>query len=265
MTDGNYPIINVHPFSLTTTRLSLFRDEIELAIGSGFLWRFRERLCVVTAWHNLTGTHPTTRQSLSKTGARPNRVVATLLSPSIEKVFSYSYDLYDADGNPTWVVHPLGSQEIDIAVFPVNNLDDAIGSKPANEIEEARMSLGAGSDLFILGYPRNLDRLGLPIWKRASLAMDPDAILDEPNHRHYLVDSATREGLSGGLVISMGYGMYPLPGGGMSMGNGATKIVGIYSGRISSEDEMSAQIGIVWPIKYVYQLLDNAILDKFVG
>jgi hypothetical protein len=145
----------------------------------------------------------------------------------------------------------------------LNNITEDFASRPANDVEQAQLTLTAGSDLFILGYPRDLSRLGLPIWKRASLAIDPDAILNEAGHRHLLVDTATREGLSGGLAIASGYGIYSLAGGGMSMGNGATKVVGVYTGRIASSDELAAQIGMVWPIRYVEEMMQSGRRDTF--
>lgn len=256
-------MINVHPFSMTTTRLSLRRGELEVAVGSGFLWRHGNQRCIVTAWHNLTGTHPETGRSLSPTGARPDNVVAALLSSRTDYAVSYSYDLYDRDGQPAWIIHPLGSAQVDLAFFPLNNITEDFASRPANDVEQAQLTLTAGSDLFILGYPRDLSRLGLPIWKRASLAIDPDAILNEAGHRHLLVDTATREGLSGGLAIASGYGIYSLAGGGMSMGNGATKVVGVYTGRIASSDELAAQIGMVWPIRYVEEMMQSGRRDTF--
>jgi hypothetical protein len=127
------------------------------------------------------------------------------------------------------------------------------------------MEVQVGDDLYILGFPRNLRRLTLPIWKRASLAIDPGALLNEFGSRHLLIDTATREGISGGVVIARKTGAYQRVGGGSVLGSGSyTKIVGIYSGRTGTDDEFAAQIGIVWPIRYVEEIVAAGILDPFV-
>ena len=103
------------------------------------------------------------------------------------------------------------------------------------------------------------------MWKRASLAIDPDAIFDATDQRHWLVDTASREGLSGSVVIARVDGVTGRGDGSLSVGGPPhlTKVVGIYSGRIGSDDHFAAQIGIVWPINLVEQLLLAQQRDDF--
>lgn len=260
--------IGVDPYSLSAVRLTMMRNDAEVATGSGVLWRFGGGVALVTAWHCLTGTHPTTRQSLSPTGVRPDQVRITVVSTSAAETREIVHNLYTTDdGTPGWVIHPLGSEAIDVAVLPLGvPLPPEVISHPINDLKQTDdMAVTVGSDLFILGFPRNLHRLNLPIWKRASLAIDPAALLDEPDGRHLLVDTATREGISGGVVIARYATTYPSIRGSSTMGEGPfTKIVGIYSGRVGSNDQFAAQVGIVWPIRYVEEIIANGIHDPFV-
>lgn len=259
--------ICIDPYSLSAVRLTMMRDDLELAYGSGVLWQAPTTLCLVTAWHCLTGTHPTTRKSLSITGARPNRIKITLVSKSAANIWEMFHELYCRDdGTPGWVIHKLGSEAVDVAVLPLSKpLPDDVINHPINKLQQtADLAVRVGSDLFILGYPRNVHRLNLPIWKRASLAIDPEALLDEKDGRHLLVDTATREGISGGVVVARHAVAYPSVTGSSTLGKGPfTKIVGIYSGRMSSQDEFTAQIGIVWPIRYVEEIISDGIVDTF--
>lgn len=70
--------------------------------------------------------------------------------------------------------------------------------------------------------------------------------------------------MSGALVISRARGGYTTPEGNVYFGNDATQILGHYTGRIGTKDELAAQLGMVWPIRYVHELFANPRLDDFV-
>ncbi len=260
--------ISIDPFSSAAVRLTMYYNDHEVAMGSGVLWQTEVGISLVTAWHCLTGTHPSTRQSLSKSGVRPNRVKVQLLTSRMGETLDLNQNLYSSDNQtPAWFVHTLGSRAIDIAVLPLSlKLPKSVISQPVNKIHQTEdIAIPVGSELFIIGFPRNLHRLNLPIWKRASLALEPQALFDGPDGRHLLVDTATREGISGGVVIARYSMSYLSIDGGTRMGGGPhTKIVGIYSGRVGSEDQFAAQIGIVWPINYVVEIMDSGIIDRFI-
>lgn len=258
-------IIKIDNCSRLAVRLTAYRDDLPLAYGSGFLWRLQDRIAVVTAWHCVTGAHPHTKQPLSpETAGRPNKLGVALLRHDFGST-EVLLDLYDEDGDPVWYIHPAGFAEIDLAaIFFSPPSWDGIISLYVNDVPDMPMALRVGADLFILGFPRNLDRLGLPIWKRASLAIDVEAAIDQPGHRHYLVDTASREGMSGALVIARSNGGYQHENGMMMWtGADATRIMGVYTGRVGTKDELAAQIGIVWPIRYVEELIANPTLDDF--
>jgi hypothetical protein len=87
-----------------------------------------------------------------------------------------------------------------------------------------------------------------PIWKRGSVASEPDYNWrDKPA---FLIDTATREGMSGSPVIARHSSVLLTTGSDGAVENDSvigtmTKFAGIYSGRIG-EDEMGVQLGLVW-------------------
>lgn len=257
--------IEVDPFSIAIVKLTMMRDDNELAIGTGSIWEMNDSKFLVTAWHCLTGTNPETGQSISSSGARPNLVYVHLKTKSVGCEFRIPVPLYHSDGSPSWIVHKLGYRELDIAAIniPPNYPSDVI-SYCANKICFFDHQINVGQDLFILGFPKNVHRIGLPIWKRASLAIDPQAVFDAPGMRHLIVDTAGREGMSGGLAIIRSSGGVIHQDSSIIFGTKhATKIVGLYTGRISASDALAAQLGIVIPKQYIDEMLEEGVSDTF--
>ena len=220
---------------------------------------------VFTCWHCLTGADPKTGQSLSKrTGARPNRANIRLLGRGPGHFVHSDQKLYDESGAAVWLVHPLGSGQVDLAAFELSGgLSPESFNRPMNEIEQDEIRIEIGSDLFAIGFPKNLSPTGLPIWKRASVASELTAITHFGDDRVILVDTATREGLSGAPVIARRYGTYIAENGNMLTTAGSnTKFVGVYSGRLGGDDAMAAQVGRVWPASYVTELMQSGSRDK---
>jgi hypothetical protein len=125
--------------------------------------------------------------------------------------------------------------------------------------------LGDGSpawaypEAFVIGYPFSKPpRLVLPIWKRASIASEPD--LDIDNLPKMLIDTATRSGLSGSPVVMQRIGLHGMEGGVMKGSEIIGRIrnfIGVYSGRIG-DNEFKAQLGIVWKAR----VIDEKVLGK---
>ncbi len=97
----------------------------------------------------------------------------------------------------------------------------------------------------------------MPIWKRANIASEPDINIDQLPK--LLIDTATRKGLSGSPVIMKRSGIHgfehgqPKPD---SLIGTIRNFVGIYSGTIG-EDELKAQLGIVWKAHVIDEIIDS--------
>ncbi|WP_426043341.1 trypsin-like peptidase domain-containing protein [Brevundimonas sp. TWP2-1] len=243
----------------------MFRNDIKLAIGTASFWRGNHGgLTLLTCWHNVTGTHPETGQSLSSHGGRPNRLRFYFPEQGLAgQRHTAEIALYDDDGLPIWRVHPRHRQRVDVVAIPV------AGAPPPqhylNDLPEVRLRRFVGSDVFILGHPEGIAREHLPVWKRGSLALDPD-LLDDDHYLHTLVDSATRSGMSGSPVIQRQYGTILTEDSPHAhIHTGATRFFGIYSGRVSAEDQLGAHLGMIWPEAQVRTVLNEGVRDDFVG
>jgi Trypsin-like peptidase domain len=257
--------IGVDPASASVVKLNLYFGDLLLAVGSSFLWKSGSETCLITAWHNLTGTHPATWQSISKTGGRPDRINATFKTRKSSEDLILNQPLYDSAGNALWKVHPEAAEQVDVAVlkilFPV---PDSVLAVPINEIPQQPMAAPVGAEAFIVGYPKGIVEGGLPIWKRASIASEPNLFRDEDGSRRLLVDSASREGMSGAPVFLRSIGSFLCDDGSMVVGAQiATKFLGLYSGRLAHSDALDAQLGIVWPAELLETICHRGTADSF--
>ena len=117
-----------------------------------------------------------------------------------------------------------------------------------------------GMDVFVLGYPFGTGKTGLPIWKRGSIASEPDLV---PHVESYLlVDTASRPGMSGSPVILRTYFMHVTQRNVITVTSGpANKFIGVYSGRLHTQDSLEAQIGMVWAGTYIDEIIDGGLRD----
>lgn len=120
-----------------------------------------------------------------------------------------------------------------------------------------------GDDVFVLGYPRGIDGgQGLPIWKRGTIASEP--LIPVEGMPLLLVDTATRQGMSGAPVVARQHrGTARLPRGHLSLLSGeVTRFVGLYSSRDKGADEFEAQLGRVWTADHVVAIIEARKRDK---
>jgi hypothetical protein len=107
--------------------------------------------------------------------------------------------------------------------------------------------------VFIIGFPLGLKNLdSLPIWKTGHIASDPNTNFN--HQRLLLVDATTRSGMSGSPVVYRAFGQYETSDGLISIyGPPATKLVGMYSGRLRE----NAEIGFVWKPDVIENVLSH--------
>jgi hypothetical protein len=130
-----------------------------------------------------------------------------------------------------------------------------------NQQDMSDLSLSIGLDVFILGYPFGIGPSGYPIWKRGSIASEPEVLTE--NQPYILVDTASRPGMSGSPVIRRSWSNHTFSNGDVITRPGAaTKFVGIYSGRLNTVDPKDAQLGRVWPAFFVPEILSGNRRDS---
>lgn len=135
------------------------------------------------------------------------------------------------------------------AILAVTTIEATI--EPLNE----ETPVHVGSDVFILGYPFGITGgEKLPIWKRASIASEPAIDLD--GLPKIFVDTASRPGMSGSPVILKQRRQATIIQGNL-ISRYSMRFIGIYSGRIGSNDQLQAQLGIVWKAHVIDEIINQ--------
>lgn len=198
---------------------------------------------------------------MSKTGAIPDRIAfrayKQMSEPDVDGYFELEYlpvsaKLCESDfTGPLWYEHPTWGRLVDVAAVDVTEVTQGFQIKTANDLESnAQLDAMASQDVFVVGFPFGLiANAPAPVWKRGSIALDPS--FDPENLPKMLIDTATREGMSGSVVIARHIFVgrsYRKKDGNMSepvLYARLDVVAGIYSGRHYPDLER-AQLGIVW-------------------
>jgi hypothetical protein len=245
-------------FSLCVARLELFRSKsdalVPCGLGTGFLYEADGGLYLVTNWHILTGVDPVSMQPIDADKVIPDTLRVTLKSKLVHhgrtalQNIPVDIPLY-VRSEAIWYEHST-RQNVDVAALrmTITGLDD-FGNFPVNKIDqEPKLIPYPGMDCFVLGFPEGMTGPAItPIWKRGSIASEPQ--YDYRSLPGFLIDTATRSGMSGSPVVARHSGIFR-PEGGPVLGPNdilgtVEKFIGIYSGRIG-DDPMGVQLGMVW-------------------
>lgn len=251
----------IDPYSLVACPLEPLANRQRLSWASGFLWTHGEHHFLVTNWHVLSGINPDTGASLAGAPASPNELrftawrtgSATGLETSV-----VTLTLINDDGQCTWLEHPKYGRAVDIAAVFVGSDKFAANLQTLNQLPDTQdMAVHVGSDVFIVGWPFPPDVVGpTPVWKRGTIATEP-ATAKSIGKREILVDTATKQGMSGSLVIARSVGLYQTESGDQIGDPGPhSRFIGVYSGRFGDLGE--AQLGRVWDAALIDDVISGA-------
>ncbi|MBT9098722.1 trypsin-like peptidase domain-containing protein [Methylovulum psychrotolerans] len=244
------------------------QQEIDTSSATGFVYEYLNRYYLVSNWHVFSGKHAITLKSLHTQAALPEKIrIHFPIEGKIGTTKTINCPLkHESNDSYFWLEHPE-KNKIDVAALPID-WQTEYATYPINHVNEARgirdfpEGFYVGQEVFILGYPRGIKGGGgLPIWKRATIAVEPYLSMDG-NNLKILVDAATREGMSGSPVIVAG-----TPDSSVLF-DGKVQVInirpfklflGIYSGRIAGDDEFAAQLGIVWKEQAIREIIEANI------
>jgi trypsin-like peptidase len=255
-------MVNLDEYSVTTVPLTQVCKGNAIGTATGFFYKHGDRRFLVTNWHVLSGRNPYDGQPLHKSGGTPDTVTLPLHKQKLgEFLLGHRCPIEDGNGDPIWLQHPRG-QDIDVAVLPLPNLPpDCVAYELPRPGEKTDMRLQVGLDCFVIGFPLGISHQQiLPIWKRASIASEPQAPHD--NLPVFLIDTATRSGMSGSPVILRG-GSYINTSGDTVLGVLASRWVGVYSGRYVGANELEAQLGRVWHRQVVDEIITGNVRGSY--
>ncbi len=254
--------------NLCVTPITLTSNGMKLSEATGFFYKHSGKIWLVSNWHVYSGRSTHTGQPRSPTGATPNGILFGVPKAVDENIGHYVWPeltlpLENSNGKNLWLQHPYG-QEIDVAVLEIPNVD-GVSECCINDQKDFFLAAKAnsGEDVFILGYPLGIQPLGkFPIWKRASFATFPTAMaFSKPA---FLLDSATREGMSGSPIIFPEKQIYNMDYGGMRVGNGRYNLSGIYSGRFETKDALGASLAVGWHASTLVEIITHNLSGDHV-
>ena len=242
----------------------------ELSIATCFFYQHKERSFLVTNHHVVSGRHPDTNNVLDPDGNVPDTLILGVATSADKSHQSAPEKLQwkwrelplytNGESEPIWTEHPEHGKRVDVVAIPLSGLEDTrIKAANSPELDLDRIQIYPSMEAFVLGYPRGMSGGGyFPIWKRATIATEPDFDLD--GLPRFYVDTATREGMSGSPVYAQEVG-YWLPERETDqnkawIGKGR-RFVGVYSGRLNAEDEFKAQLGIVWKESALISIVES--------
>lgn len=250
--------------SYASTKLDLIFNKSVIATGSGFLWRFHDRLFLVTNWHNFTGKNPFTNKSLSASASVPNSVRFWITRRDVlGNISAYhkpvELPLYEEFYEPFWTQHSdFHKLKIDIAILEIKiPFSENVITLQNNKFEYLLSQVS--HDVFIVGYPLKDSDNKLPIWKRGSIASEPK--IPWNGKPAYLIDAASRKGMSGSPIYRRNFGPAPIieADGSITVKLDnvvTTSFAGIYSGHLS-EGEESVTLGIAWLPHLIQEIIDK--------
>lgn len=254
-------IIKPDYLSLTTQQLAIGFTETDIifSTASGFVFSHNDKYYLITNWHNVTGHDPLTGKPLSVHAGIPNifltyfRIKNGNGQAQLEKIFLYEDQELT---KPKWLVHPVHKEKVDVVAIELETKSEFIYTSINKSDFDNNIPPEIGDDCFIIGYPfEDFRYLGLPIWKRASIATEPT--VNEDQLPKILVDTATRPGLSGSPVVYQRTGIHNVKDGVLTNDTLIGRIrgfLGVYSGRIG-KGEIHAQLGIVWKSKVIEEII----------
>ena len=255
----------IDQFSLTTAPLSLYFNDTHLSDATGFIWHQGPKNYLITSWHVVTARNARTGKHLFDHGGRPNKI-RTLFNVRMQQFQKQEHviTIRDDDDKPQWLAHPSRGRAVDVVAIPLpyqGDEDPIFALHPINRYTADYLSIRIAMDVFVLGYPFGPEPPGYPVWKRGSMASEPD--LAQIGTGYYLIDTASRPGMSGAPVIrriwnqiSTGEIVIPAPT------PLRTEFLGVYSGRRHTRNKEGAQLGIVWPRSCIEEIIIGNMRDE---
>lgn len=250
----------------------MFFNDAELATGTAFFYEHKNSTHLVTNWHNATGLQPKTRKILHSSAAVPNKLHLCVPSKTTvdgHSAFSWTtriLDLYKDESmlEPEYFTHPVHGENVDLVTYPIDGLEKtAIVTANSTSLGLSQIRLRPSLDVFVLGHPLGMSGGAFfPIWKRGSIATEPEVNLDKLPK--LLIDTATRQGMSGSPVYAQETGFFFEEGKtdmkDATIGSGR-RFVGIYSGRVG-DDTFQAQLGIVWKVSAIEETIEHSLAES---
>lgn len=250
------PRVTIDPYSACATQIFLRFGATPLATATCFFWQHGRGTYLVTNWHNVTGRDAQSLRHLDQaTLAEPDRALyPVFMDGDLNRRGQSTMELYTQGGEPAWLEHPTHGRLVDVVCLRLP--EEAAGHVfPVNRQPPGPLTTRIADDVFILGYPLGLAVETTPLWKRASVASEPDFDID--GLPKMFVDTASTRGMSGSPVLRRGTSGQTADGTMSLFVAPVTSVVGVYSGRVVGANSVEAQLGVVWKARVIDEIIDG--------
>lgn len=258
-------------------------NTVIVSSATGFYYKYKEKMFLVTNKHVVTGKNTFTNECLSKMQAIPTALrVETnfniLNNDNSNETLNVTlvYDLYkniDTKEEPIWYVYN-DDLMVDLAILDVTdeyhksieNIKQIRNCKSCDwyyyKYNNKNRRLNVSDNVFVVGFPFGYQTTGFDgcyaIWNSGFVASESNKKLVVPIHNlkenekfsecdAFLIDAYTRYGQSGSPVISKTH-------------NKSFDLIGIYSGRTNKD----STLGYVWKIELINKIIEQTVnnMDK---
>jgi S1-C subfamily serine protease len=236
--------------------IEVFAGEQRIGSGTGFILDSPDGRMLVSNRHVIVGRKPGSNQYQDPGGRQPTSLriwsINRLVQPAAVDV-----PLFDADMTEQWVEHPDHRNELDLVGIPWHHgLFESTSMEPYMA-GGAPAQIAVPDPVLLLGFPLRFNGgvQGLPVAVTGMIATTPGLPIDGKLPR-FLIDSATREGLSGAPVLFYPNGQPVVNVNGttaVAQGKSGYQLLGIYTGRIRED----AQLGYVITAAAIRRLLEE--------
>ncbi|MFW7211141.1 S1 family peptidase [Enterobacter sp. BNK-32] len=281
-------VMGISKISLFSLNLCLSKNGIVIGSGTGFFYEHEKDYFLITNYHVFTGREPKNPECLLEGYPdSPDRISFDIPYFDGQEHGVAANIHINIDEDSVFIEHKDRNKGIDLVALKIDIRESqrcAITTQKDIELVDD-IAVDVTSNLFIVGYPWGQSvSPNLPIWKKGTIASEPQ-LISEGIQKIY-IDTFTNPGMSGSPVFASedrdGYIYNPkyeslykksLTGDKEAI----TKIsgiepdyikqirkfkyfrlMGIYSGRITFASK-DPQIGIVWPLPLLDDLLRNGI------
>jgi hypothetical protein len=244
-------VLKIDALSSAVIRLKLLFQETHLGVGTGFFWQRAGEIFLVTNWHNVSGRNPETNKHISETLAEPDALEIMLPASRLSLIRQPKRIPLYKDDEPLWLEHPFHRKNVDVVAVPTD-IDPAMVLAVNDLTPATDLTAEVGKEVFILGFPRGVGVKDFPLWKRASIASEPEFDVDDLPL--FYVDTASSKGMSGSPVVLRTL-LSAATTGTLLGAQPMLKFMGVYSGRLASETPLDAQIGKVWKASVISEIL----------
>lgn len=150
---------------------------------------------------------------------------------------------------PNWLEHPQYSTKVDLIAFIIDKMPKNVQIHTINAPSlTSKFNIKTAQDIFVLGYPTEFSNNDVLIWKKATIASDPN--IDLELLPKYLINIAPQKGMHGSPVISCPDNFDK------NNKKPSINFVGIYTSQ-HSNSIFGSYLGVTWKPRIIQEIISG--------